>query len=71
MTQSVIDANAQDRYALPMLIDEARTLHTTGALFEWLHTRGLVDYRIVAMDEYTLDIVVPVEPGLTLVFDTT
>lgn len=53
------------------LLDQARTLHTTGELFAWLHARGLHAYQIVQMDEYSLDIVVPVAEGLTLVFDTT
>lgn len=32
---------------------------------------GLRIERIVPMDEYTIDLVVPVEPGVVLVYDTT
>lgn len=53
------------------LLCEADSIRTTGALFAWLHERKLTRYRVVPMDEYTIDIVVLVARDLVLVFDTT
>jgi hypothetical protein len=43
---------------------------TTERVFRDLDALGL-RMEIVAMDEYTLDLVVPLPDGLTLVYDTT
>lgn len=44
---------------------------TTEQVFRALDARGLRIADILAMDEYTLDLVVPLDDGLTLVYDTT
>jgi len=43
----------------------------TEQMFRAVHAAGLVIADIVHMDEYTIDIVVPLADGLVLVYDTT
>lgn len=44
---------------------------TTERLFRAVDAAGLRITEIVHQDEYTLDLVVPLPDGLTLVYDTT
>lgn len=46
------------------------THRTTETMFRDLDRLGLA-YKILAMDEFTIDIVVPLPDGLALVYDTT
>lgn len=45
--------------------------HITEQVFRDLDAKGIRIADIIHMDEYTIDLVVPLPDGLTLVYDTT
>ncbi len=51
--------------------DYVRSQQITEHLFVDAHASGLRIADIVHMDEYTIDIVIPLPDGLVLVYDTT
>lgn len=53
------------------LEDFVSTQGITEQVFRDLDALGLAIADIVNMDEYTLDLIVPLPDGLTLVYDTT
>jgi len=53
------------------IADFVRGQSITEAVFRDLDAAGLSVAEIIPMDEYTLDWVVPLPDGLTLVYDTT
>ena len=46
-------------------------LRTTEQVWRWADGAGLALADVVHMDEYTIDLVVPVAEGVVVVFDTT
>lgn len=53
------------------LLAWTRTQHITEQMFHAVDDAGLRITAIHHMDEYTIDIVVPLPDGLVLVYDTT
>jgi hypothetical protein len=57
----------------PSILESASALRSLGDLLSWTHARRppAEFVEVVAMDEFTNDVVIRVSPGIYLVFDST